>query len=140
MFVPGERSEGCHIAGAGRGLWGIGRALDDGPAAGAAAAEAVGYAAEAPGFRVGAEHEERGATHTELPTDGSPGKAKAFVDYQNDVTAKDIRLTVCEGFRSIEHVKRYTTNGMATDQGKLSNMNGLMIAADAVGKRPLRSG
>ena len=47
---------------------------------------------------------------------------KAFVDFQNDVTAKDIRLAVREGFRSIEHVKRYTTNGMATDQGKTSNM------------------
>ncbi len=50
------------------------------------------------------------------------------------MTAKDIRLAVREGFRSIEHVKRYTTNGMATDQGKMSNMNGLAIAADAVGK------
>ena len=50
------------------------------------------------------------------------------------MTAKDIRLAVREGMRSIEHVKRYTTNGMATDQGKMSNMNGLAIAADAVGK------
>ena len=53
----------------------------------------------------------------ELPTDRDPATAKAFVDFQNDVTAKDIRLAVREGFRSIEHVKRYTTNGMATDQG-----------------------
>ena len=133
-FVPGERSEVCHVAGAGRGLWGIGRALEDGAAAGVAAASAAGHNAEATSFRVGEERAEDGATHTELPTDGSPGRAKAFVDYQNDVTAKDIRLAVREGFRSIEHVKRYTTNGMATDQGKLSNMNGLMIAADAVGK------
>jgi sarcosine oxidase subunit alpha len=59
---------------------------------------------------------------------------KAFVDYQNDVTAKDIRLAVQEGFHSIEHVKRFTTNGMATDQGKLSNMHGLAIAAEALGK------
>ena len=63
-----------------------------------------------------------------------PGRAKAFIDFQNDVTAKDIRLAVREGMRSIEHVKRYTTNGMATDQGKMSNMNGLTIAADALGK------
>ncbi|MGB7431117.1 MAG: sarcosine oxidase subunit alpha [Ahrensia sp.] len=59
---------------------------------------------------------------------------KAFVDYQNDVTAKDIRLAVQEGFHSIEHVKRFTTNGMATDQGKLSNMHGLAIAAEVLGK------
>jgi len=59
--------------------------------------------------------------------------AKAFVDYQNDVCAKDIRLAVREGMRSIEHVKRYTTTGMATDQGKLANMNALAIAAEQLG-------
>lgn len=59
---------------------------------------------------------------------------KAFVDYQNDVTAKDIRLAVREGFSSIEHVKRYTTTGMATDQGKTANMHGLAIAAETLGK------
>ena len=60
-------------------------------------------------------------------------RRKAFVDFQNDVTAKDIALAVREGFRSIEHVKRYTTTGMATDQGKTSNMNALGIVADALG-------
>ena len=54
---------------------------------------------------------------------------KAFVDFQNDVCAKDVSLAVQEGMRSIEHIKRYTTTGMATDQGKLSNMNTLGIAA-----------
>ena len=76
----------------------------------------------------------------ELPTDRNPSTAKAFVDFQNDVTAKDIRLAVREGMRSIEHVKRYTTNGMATDQGKMSNVNGLIIAADALGKEPPQVG
>ena len=56
-------------------------------------------------------------------------RAKAFVDFQNDVCAKDVSLAVQEGMRSIEHIKRYTTTGMATDQGKLSNMNALGIAA-----------
>ncbi|MEM7288809.1 MAG: sarcosine oxidase subunit alpha [Pseudomonadota bacterium] len=59
---------------------------------------------------------------------------KAFVDFQNDVTAKDIRLAVREGFQSIEHVKRYTTTGMASDQGKMSNMHGLAIAAEMLDK------
>ena len=81
-----------------------------------------------------------GVTCKELPTDRDPAKAKAFIDFQNDVTAKDIRLAVREGMRSIEHVKRYTTNGMATDQGKMSNINGLMIAADALGKAPPQVG
>jgi sarcosine oxidase subunit alpha len=64
------------------------------------------------------------------------GKGKGFVDFQNDVKAADVRLAVQEGMRSIEHVKRYTTTGMATDQGKLSNINALRIAADALGKTP----
>ncbi|WP_295639172.1 2Fe-2S iron-sulfur cluster-binding protein [Novosphingobium sp.] len=69
-----------------------------------------------------------------LPTPRSPARIKAFVDFQNDVTAKDIKLAVREGFRSIEHIKRYTTNGMATDQGKTSNLNGLQIASQALGR------
>ncbi|PRC91970.1 sarcosine oxidase subunit alpha family protein [Solimicrobium silvestre] len=59
---------------------------------------------------------------------------KAFVDYQNDVAASDIELAVRENYRSIEHVKRYTGLGFGTDQGKLSNVNGFAIAADALGK------
>ena len=60
--------------------------------------------------------------------------AKAFVDYQNDVTARDIKLATREGMKSIEHIKRYTTTGMATDQGKTSNMNALAIAAESLGR------
>ena len=65
-----------------------------------------------------------------LPSDKILGKTKPFVDYQNDATAKDIKLALREGFRSIEHVKRYTTTGMGTDQGKLGNMHALGIIAD----------
>ena len=68
------------------------------------------------------------------PGAGPNDIVKAFVDFQNDVTAKDIRLAVREGMHSIEHVKRFTTTGMATDQGKLSNMHGLAIAAEQLGK------
>lgn len=59
---------------------------------------------------------------------------KAFIDFQNDVAASDIQLAVRENYRSIEHVKRYTGLGFGTDQGKLSNVNGFAIAADALGK------
>ena len=55
---------------------------------------------------------------------------KRFVDFHNDVAVSDIELAVQEGFRSIEHVKRYTTLGMATDQGKTSNLNGLQLVSD----------
>ena len=68
-----------------------------------------------------------------LPSDRPIGKTKPFVDYQNDATAKDIKLALREGFRSIEHVKRYTTTGMGTDQGKLGNMHALGIIADTAG-------
>ena len=138
---PARRPRPCTIAGAGRGLWGIAAALADGAAAGAAAPPATPATRRArrptPST---ADRTGSGITCTELPTDRDAGKAKAFVDFQNDVTAKDIRLAVREGMRSIEHVKRYTTNGMATDQGKMSNINGLMIAADALGKAPPQVG
>ncbi|MBA8904787.1 sarcosine oxidase subunit alpha family protein [Aminobacter ciceronei] len=61
-------------------------------------------------------------------------KGKAFVDLQHDVTADDVRLAHLEGFVSVEHLKRYTTLGMATDQGKGSNVPGLAIMAEALGK------
>ena len=65
---------------------------------------------------------------------GRDTSVKAFIDFQHDVCAKDIRLAVREGMHSIEHIKRFTTNGMASDQGKLSNMHGLAIAAEMLGK------
>ncbi|MCR6498175.1 sarcosine oxidase subunit alpha family protein [Shinella sp. CPCC 101442] len=60
-------------------------------------------------------------------------KGKAFIDYQNDVHYKDIGLAVREGFDHVELAKRYTTNGMATDQGKLSNINAIALIARARG-------
>ncbi len=69
-----------------------------------------------------------------MPYHGDPSSVRAFLDYQNDVTAKDIALALREGMHSVEHVKRFTTNGMATDQGKLSNMNALGIMARVLNK------
>ncbi len=60
-------------------------------------------------------------------------RSKAWLDYQNDVKVSDVRLAAREGYESVEHTKRYTTLGMATDQGKLSNINGLATLADALG-------
>ena len=70
-----------------------------------------------------------------LPSDKILGKTKSFVDYRNDATAKDIKLALREGFRSIEHVKRYTTTGMGTDQGKLGNMHALGIISETAGTK-----
>ena len=63
-----------------------------------------------------------------------PGKAPAFVDFQNDVTVKDVKLSHQEGMISVEHLKRYTTLGMATDQGKTANLVGLAVMAELTGK------
>ena len=138
-YVPGLSIEQERSAGACRGVFGLAAALADGAAAGEAAARASGHgsasarliAVKAPGFGTG-------GMIGLLPQGRSAGRRrarpKAFVDFQNDVTAKDLALATREGFQSIEHVKRYTTTGMATDQGKTSNMNALGIVADALGK------
>jgi sarcosine oxidase subunit alpha len=134
MFLPGEAAEASRCAGAGNGAFGLAKALAQGAQAGAAAASDCGFKAASSVYRVEGEFELARASNRELPTDRNAARAKAFVDFQNDVTAKDIRLAVREGFHSIEHIKRYTTTGMATDQGKTSNINGLAIAADAVSR------
>lgn len=134
VFLPGEKTENCHIAGAGRGLWGQQNAIDDGIAAAKAALDSLGQAAADAAFSVGEDRPGTGITMKELPTDANSATARAFTDFQNDVTAKDIRLAVREGMLSIEHIKRFTTNGMATDQGKMANMNGLKVASDQLGR------
>ena len=62
------------------------------------------------------------------------GTGRAWLDFQNDVTVKDVKQAAKENFRSVEHMKRYTTQGMATDQGKNSNVNALAILADVTGR------
>ncbi|WP_029353294.1 sarcosine oxidase subunit alpha [Bosea sp. 117] len=132
-YVPGASVERERSTGACRGIYGLTAVLEDGYAKGEAAAHAAG------GGPVPAR--ELTAEATDTGTDGfigatphprNPAFAKAFVDWQNDVTSKDIKLATREGFRSIEHVKRYTTTGMATDQGKTSNMNALGIVSEAL--------
>ncbi len=80
-----------------------------------------------------------------IPGAGAPialsgSRAKQFIDLQNDVTAADVELAAREGYRSVEHVKRYTTLGMGTDQGKTSNVNGIAVLAGALGKPPAEVG
>ncbi|MBB2190836.1 sarcosine oxidase subunit alpha family protein [Gluconacetobacter azotocaptans] len=135
VYIPGESAERERSAGACRGVYALADVLADGAAAGVAAAGAAGFAADAPSWAVdAADAPGRGGYAGALPRRGKGLLAMAFVDFQNDVTAKDVKLAVREGFRSIEHIKRYTTTGMATDQGKMSNVNALGIAADALGR------
>ena len=124
VYLPDQANENCVCVGACNGDFGIKAALDAGHKAGGGR---KAYQTEEPIFG-------RGEVFDSLPNYIKSSKQKAFVDFQNDVTEKDIKLAVQEGFKSIEHIKRYTTNGMATDQGKTSNLNALEIASKALGK------
>jgi sarcosine oxidase subunit alpha len=129
MFLPEKAVQAQRSAGACAGHFALSDVLADGHAAGAAAAGTSSTRR----FAVAGDAATGGGMLGPLPK--PPGaKGKAFVDFQNDVKADDIALAVQEGMRSIEHVKRYTTTGMATDQGKTSNLHALAIAADAQGR------
>lgn len=89
----------------------------------------------APTATTDAEAEEPLAPVWMMPARAEYGlRMKMWLDPQNDVKVSDVQLAAQEGYRSIEHAKRYTTLGMATDQGKLSNINGLAILSDALGQ------
>ena len=136
-FLPGTYAQDCVSVGACNGTDGLAASVDEAYAAGAKAAKAAeqgGKTAKASKPKVEASEGWSRGMLGAAPGAGPGTKVKAFVDFQNDVTAKDIRQAVHEGMRSIEHVKRFTTNGMATDQGKTSNMHGLAIAAEELGK------
>jgi sarcosine oxidase subunit alpha len=129
-FLPATPAERCQSAGSCRGVFDLDAVIADGHLTGVAAAK--GEVVD-PGLCPAAGGQ--AGVIGELPHHRKPTAVRAFVDYQNDVTAKDIHLAVREGFHSIEHVKRYTTTGMATDQGKTSNINALGIVAESLGKQ-----
>jgi sarcosine oxidase, subunit alpha len=137
LFKPGASAQRERSAGACNASFDLAGALAEGDAAGRAAATAAGFAAPGPRtYAVSDGLPAFGAAHVDPPAIHVDRRAKAFVDFQNDVCAKDVTLAVQEGMRSIEHIKRYTTTGMATDQGKLSNMNALAIASAQL-KKPI---
>ena len=127
-FVPGVSAERERSAGACRGVYDLADVLADGAAAGAAAAGAAAGGG-ARRFMVDAFKRSSEAYLGALPQAQAPSNDKSFVDWQHDVTSRDLALATREGFQSIEHVKRYTTTGMATDQGKTSNLNAMAIVA-----------
>lgn len=134
-FVPGVYAQQCISVGACAGTDDTDTLISEAVQAGEFAAhETHGGKARKIRIRATGDESRNGDVIGAADGAGPESTAKAFVDFQNDVTAKDIRLAVREGMRSIEHVKRFTTNGMATDQGKTSNVHGLAIAAEALGK------
>jgi sarcosine oxidase subunit alpha len=130
-FVPAASAQAEQSAGAARGLYALADCIRDGYSAGSQAAIACGLN---PAPTLSQPHTNQPSPGTMLPLwkveAGHNRLAKAFVDLQNDVTVADIALAVREGYGSVEHLKRYTTLGMGTDQGKTSNINGLAILAE----------
>jgi len=135
-FVPGsDLPPGMVVVGAANGAFSLSEALQTGAEAAVAIASDLG----------------RKAVADVPPSSDDPfhqvaiwhvgdGKTRAWVDLQNDVTTKDVKQSHAEGFRSVEHLKRYTTLGMATDQGKTSNILGLALMAEASGKTIAETG
>lgn len=122
-FTPDQSVQQERSVGAANGTFDMAACIAEGAVAGAAAARDAGFDAPAP---------EQGPV-SKAPAQSlwiAPTGGKRFVDFQNDVTADDIGLAHREGYQSVEHLKRYTTLGMGTDQGRTSNVNGLAIMAD----------
>jgi sarcosine oxidase subunit alpha len=128
-FLCNDLPPGMQLAGAAAAQWTLADALQHGALAGAKAASHVGLGLQAQKPILASDEAASGNTPVWL-FKGS--RRKAFVDLQNDVTATDVALAAQEGFRSVEQLKRYTTLGMATDQGKTSNVNGLAILAGEI--------
>jgi sarcosine oxidase, subunit alpha len=134
-YVPGAAAQGIRAVGSAAGRYGLPEALADGHRAGSEAATATGAGSAASRvFITVSPAADASSVLGALPHGRDPSRVRAFVDFQNDSTAKDLKLAVSEGFRSVEHAKRYTTTGMATDQGKTSNMPMLGILSEAQGK------
>ena len=134
-YVPHTAAQSIRAAGGANGEYGLAEALSGGHRAGMEAAAASG-ATEATSrvFVTVSAGADTSSVLGALPHGRDPSRVRAFVDFQNDSTAKDLKLAVSEGFRSVEHAKRYTTTGMATDQGKTSNMPMLGVLSQAQGK------
>ena len=132
-FRPGKSVQDEISAGGCQGVFAVSSALKEGVAAGVHACDRLGEAVAAPELDYALEEEalRPQAAFFRAPVK-KPGR-KAWVDFQNDVTASDIELAARENYASVEHLKRYTTLGMASDQGKTSNLNGFSIMAQERG-------
>ena len=135
-FVPGEARQAQFSAGGCNGTEALAFALSEGREAGKSAAAVCGFRMRGgtplPKVDV-VEEMPIGLLWTVPPRHPDRRLDKHFVDFQNDVTAADVALAAREGYRSVEHLKRYTTTGMGTDQGKTSNVNALAILSETLG-------
>ncbi|MGR3368542.1 sarcosine oxidase subunit alpha family protein [Sagittula sp.] len=128
FLPPATHVPGLAVAGAANGAFSTQACLAEGAEVGRAVATELGLSAKVEVPRA----EDAPFSIRRLWT--VPGKGRAWLDLQNDVTVKDVRRAAAENYASVEHMKRYTTQGMATDQGKSSNVSALAILADATGR------
>ncbi len=128
-FFPGTPADRMTIAGAAAGRFALADCLADGARLGAEAARRAGFGS-GPALVLDAPEPQHDGRIGPLASPSRGGKR--FVDLHNDVTEADLRLAVTEGYRSVEHAKRYTTWGMGPDQGKTGNILGLNVLSDAL--------
>ena len=137
VFIPKSSPQAVTSTGAGKGIFSLEGCLKDGWHSGKDAAKLAGFAIKKTKPPVDTKKiaEQAWRNIWCIPTNFPIGhNGKHFIDQQNDVTAADIKLAVREGYKSVEHTKRYTTLGMATDQGKTSNIPGHAILATTLGQ------
>ena len=137
-FLAPEGKGSLPLAGSAAGSATLAECLAEGAREAAALATELGFTAIPASF--GVIEDDSGGSPAKTLWRVPAAKGKAFVDFQNDVRVEDLTLAVREGYDHVELAKRYTTNGMATDQGKLSNMNAIGILAEARGVSPAAVG
>jgi len=131
-FVPGDIKENITVVGSARGIWNTDDCVESGIVGANEAMNTLGIDRKEISFpSVGGWSNSIDALY-EVKSNKFP--SKSFIDFQHDVTAEDVRLAHREGFVSVEHLKRYTTLGMANDQGKMGNIIGLSLMAEQLDK------
>ena len=132
-FIPSEINEPITVAGSASGVWRTADCVASGVAAGLDAAKSLGLKTTDYFFPKNGGWKNPIEPLYEVKYKKS--RSKSFIDYQHDVTCDDVRLAHREGFISVEHLKRYTTLGMANDQGKMGNIIGLALMAELLNKK-----
>lgn len=136
-FLAQPKEEHLELAGSAAGLMGLNACLESGFHAAENALAKLGLGATARTFEQSVVSDTLPPGNLDGPwcsAQGAKRRRKAFVDLQNDVTAADLGSAIAEGYDAVEHLKRYTTNGMGTDQGKLSNVLAIGIVAEITGR------
>ncbi len=134
-FIPEKSFQQERSAGSCKGVWGLSDCLKGGAKAGAEAAKAAGFTKTRALKTPAASNHDMGDIRALWRVPQPPrSQTKRFIDFQDDVATSDIELAAREGYRSVELTKRYTTLGMGTDQGKTSNINGLAVLSEELGK------